>query len=124
MEIILITGAESPRHLSLLINSEGGGLLVALNIRLKHKRDTEENWTASNPILLNGELVIIDCSDGSIRLKIGDGTSNYASLTFLDADLRDLIAANKPSYTIQSITQDEYDSLTTKDDTTLYIIEV
>lgn len=61
------------------------------NARIKHKRDSETNWSTNNPILLNGECIIVDISDGSIRLKIGDGTNSYSSLPFVDDDLQSAI---------------------------------
>lgn len=63
-----------------------------LNTRIKHKRDLEANWSTNNPILLNGECIIVDMDDGLIRLKIGDGTNSYLSLPFIDDDLRSAIS--------------------------------
>ena len=112
---------------------------MILNTRIKHKRDSEENWTTTNPTLLNGEVVLIDTSDGSLKLKVGDGSTTYTSLshfdfipgaTSTDNDKVLSIVDGKPawvaqsSYKIESITQENYDALTTKDDNTLYIIEV
>lgn len=119
------------------------------NTRIKHKRDSEDNWSANNPILLNGECIIVDMNDGTTRIKIGDGTSSYSSLQFCDDNLRDSIGSINavPSsttddndkvlavvngvpawitqtYKILPITQDEYNALATKDTNTLYIIEV
>lgn len=62
------------------------------NARIKHKRDSETNWSTNNPILLNGECIIVDMSDGSTRLKIGDGTNSYSLLPFVDDDLRSAIS--------------------------------
>lgn len=64
-----------------------------LNARIIHKRDTAENWSANNPVLLNGEFVIVDTDDGKTRLKIGDGTNDYNSLSFVDDDLINMIGA-------------------------------
>lgn len=58
-----------------------------LNARIIHKRDTEANWSTNNPILLNGEFVVVDTNDGKTRLKIGDGNNDYNSLSFVDDDL-------------------------------------
>ena len=112
---------------------------MIFNTRIKHKRDSEENWTTINPTLLNGEVALIDTSDGSLKLKVGDGSTTYTSLshfdfipgaTSTDNDKVLSIVDGKPawvaqsSYNIESITQANYDALTTKDDNTLYIIEV
>lgn len=45
--------------------------------RIQWKRDTSSNWTANNPVLLNGEIIIVDTESGEIRFKIGDGTKTY-----------------------------------------------
>lgn len=58
-----------------------------INSRVKHKKDTQSNWQAKNPVLLNGEIVLVECTDG-IRMKIGDGATNYSSLPFADEILR------------------------------------
>ena len=50
----------------------------------KHRRDTSSNWTAKNPIILDGEIILVDTSVGDIRVKVGDGTKHYSELPFLD----------------------------------------
>lgn len=58
-----------------------------INTRIKLKRDTEARWeAASNKTILNGEVILVDCADGRLRAKIGDGTSTstYGQLEFLD----------------------------------------
>lgn len=56
---------------------------VEFNTRIKNKRDTNENWSNNNPILLNGEVIIVDMSNNEIRLKVGNGIDNYNSLPFI-----------------------------------------
>ena len=51
---------------------------------LKHRRDTSSNWTSKNPIILDGEIILVDTSAGDIRIKVGDGTKHYSELPFLD----------------------------------------
>ena len=58
--------------------------MVEYAARLKHKRDTSANWTAKDPVLLNGEIIFVDTSAGDIRVKVGDGTRKYSELPFLD----------------------------------------
>ena len=114
-------------------------MVLNLNVRVKHKRDLEDNWELENPTLLNGEVALVNTSDGSLKLKVGDGSTTYTSLSHFDfipgATSTDnnkvlSVADGKPawvaqsSYKIESITQENYDALTTKDDNTLYIIEV
>lgn len=58
------------------------------NTRIKNKRDTSANWTSKDPVLLDGELIIIDTASGETRFKIGDGTKKYSQLPFQDEILR------------------------------------
>src|SRR5699024_1442633 len=46
--------------------------------------DTVANWESNNPILLDGEIIIVDIGEGETRFKIGDGTSTYTQLPFQD----------------------------------------
>ncbi len=52
------------------------------NARVQNKRDTQENWEKNNPVLLDGEIIIVDLPDGTHKNKTGDGVSNYAALQF------------------------------------------
>ena len=63
---------------------------MAFNVRVKSKRDTHQNWTSNNPILLDGEIIIVDI-DGEVRQKIGNGVSTYSALPFVDASVRESI---------------------------------
>ena len=54
------------------------------NSRIKWKRDTSANWTANNPVLLDGEIIIVDTNAGETRFKVGNGTSAYTQLPFQD----------------------------------------
>lgn len=62
-----------------------------IKTRIKHKRDTSANWTKNNPVLLNGEIVIVDTANGETRTKTGDGTSKYSALPFDDEAIKNLI---------------------------------
>lgn len=62
-----------------------------INTRIKLKRDTSANWTTNNPVLLNGEQILVDTADGELRVKVGDGTKTYTQLPFTDEVLRSLI---------------------------------
>lgn len=61
------------------------------NTRVKWKRDTSANWTANNPILLDGEIIIIDTNAGETRFKIGNGISTYTQLPFQDEYIQNSI---------------------------------
>ena len=65
---------------------------MQLKTRIKHKRDTAARWAANNPVLLDGELIIVETTDGYTRLKIGDGTSTYGQLPFTDENINEQIA--------------------------------
>lgn len=58
------------------------------NTRIKNKRDTSADWTSKDPVLLDGELIIVDTANGEMRFKIGDGTKKYSQLPFQDEILR------------------------------------
>jgi hypothetical protein len=57
----------------------------------KFKRDTSANWTKNNPVILNGEIILVDTAEGELRAKIGDGTKTYTQLPFSDEVLKSLI---------------------------------
>lgn len=59
-----------------------------LTTRIQQKRDTSANWTTKDPVLLNGELIIVNTASGETRFKIGDGTKKYSQLPFQDEILR------------------------------------
>lgn len=61
------------------------------NTRVKNKRDSVSNWTDKNPILLDGEVVVVDSTDGESRFKIDDGTKHYSELPFQDEYLQNKI---------------------------------
>lgn len=54
------------------------------NARVQMKRDTSANWTSNNPVLLNGEIIIVDTDAGEVRFKVGNGTATYTQLPFTD----------------------------------------
>lgn len=55
--------------------------------RIRLKRDTSANWTANNPVLLDGEMIIVDTASGDIRTKTGDGKKTYTQLPFDDESI-------------------------------------
>lgn len=61
------------------------------NVRIRYKRDTSSNWTRNNPVLLNGEIILVDTAEGELRTKIGDGVKTYTQLPFNDEILKNLI---------------------------------
>lgn len=49
---------------------------------IKIRRDTAENWSSNNPVLAEGELAY---STTNKMLKVGDGSSSFNSLDWLEA---------------------------------------
>ena len=67
------------------------------NARVQNKRDTSANWTTNDPVLLNGEIIIVDTASGEVRYKVGDGVKKYSQLPFSDEAVKALISALVPS---------------------------
>ena len=57
---------------------------VTIKTRIKQRRDTSANWESKNPVLLNGEVIIVDTANSETRTKTGDGTKTYTQLPFDD----------------------------------------
>lgn len=71
------------------------------DVRIKLKRDTEENWLKNNPILYYGEMAVSEKSNGEIEFKVGDGVNRFSDLKVVggaaageydDSEIRNLIA--------------------------------
>lgn len=62
------------------------------NVRIQNKRDTAANWETNNPVLLNGELIIVDTNAGDTRFKIGNGSKAYTQLPFQDEGLYSVLS--------------------------------
>lgn len=63
-----------------------------LKTRIKQRRDTVANWTKNNPVLLKGEIAIVEDTDGAIRFKVGDGSKTFSELAYTDEKLKAEIA--------------------------------
>ena len=44
------------------------------------KRDSSENWAKSSYVPAENVIIIVDNTDGSISLKVGDGETNVNEL--------------------------------------------
>lgn len=62
-----------------------------LNVRICHKRATSAELTQSDPVLLDGEIIIVDTANGEVRTKTGDGVTAYSKLPFDDEAVRNLV---------------------------------
>lgn len=78
-----------------------------INTRHQLSRDTSANWTTSDPILLDGEVIIVDTAEGETRYKTGNGTKKYSQLPFDDEAVRALISAKATDTDVVHKTGDE-----------------
>ena len=86
------------------------------SLRLKNKFDTLTNWTTNDPVLLAGEIALVDVSTvidnevehvPSILMKVGNGTKHFSELDWVYAKASNVhdwaLAADKPTYTANDI---------------------
>ena len=52
--------------------------------QVKQRSDTAANWTAKNPIIGDGELIVVTTSAGEKRFKVGDGEKTFTQLPYTD----------------------------------------
>ena len=78
------------------------------NVRIRTKRDTSANWEKNNPILLNGEEILVDTNAGEVRKKVGNGTKTYTELPFIDEPLRTLIGNKVDKVTGKGLSTEDY----------------
>lgn len=76
-----------------------------INVRSRMPRDTSANWTSHNPVLLDGEVIIVDTDSGEVRYKVGDGAKTYTQLPFQDEVVKNLINAKQSKITANGILQ-------------------
>lgn len=70
---------------------------MSYNVRIQNKRDTASNWETNNPVLLSGELIVVDTDAGDARFKIGDGVKTYTQLPFQDESLYNVLSGKANS---------------------------
>lgn len=87
-----------------------------LQTRIQQKFDTYVAWTTANPILLKGELAIVEvpsntgtvASEPVLMFKVGDGATAFNNLPWVAGLAADVYAwaksANKPAYSASEIT--------------------
>ena len=73
------------------------------NVRIQNKRDTAARWENNNPVLLNGELIIVDTNAGDIRFKIGNGSKTYTQLPFQDEGLYSVLSGKQDKLVYDSV---------------------
>ena len=86
------------------------------NTRVQLKIDSFDNWKTNDPVLLKGEIGIVDVpvAQGSVSqvpailMKVGDGTKHFMELSWTSALAADVFpwakAATKPAYSADEIT--------------------
>ncbi len=50
--------------------------------RIQQRIDTTANWTTNDPVLLSGEFGIEELTDGTFRIKVGNGTNKWSGLAY------------------------------------------
>ena len=81
-----------------------------LNTRIQLKHGLAANWTKKNPVLLAGEMGI---ETDTLKMKVGDGTTNWTDLGYLGADANDILAIinkNRDSCTTVEVAEGQSDT--------------
>lgn len=83
--------------------------------RIQFPKKTDAEWRAQNPLLRNGEIILVAFEGVKVRAKIGDGINKYSTLPFADYYIKDYIdhldlSEFMPEY---SITEEETATETT-----------
>lgn len=85
---------------------------------VKNRTDTAANWTQKNPVLAEGEIIVVQTSAGETRLKIGDGVKTFTQLPYTDEQIYNNvvtsvngqtgdITTNSVEYTPQTLTDEQ-----------------
>lgn len=81
-----------------------------LNTRIQLKHGLAAKWTERNPVLLAGEVGI---ETDTLKMKVGDGTTNWKALGYIGADANDILAIineNRDSCTIVEVAEGKSDT--------------
>ena len=81
-----------------------------LNTRIQLKHGLAAKWTERNPVLLAGEVGI---ETDTLKMKVGDGKSNWSALGYLGADANDILAIinkNRDSCTTVEVAEGQSDA--------------
>lgn len=81
-----------------------------INTRIQLRNDLAATWNSKNPVLKKGEIGIeIDTR----KMKVGDGTTAWKALSYMGADVNDILAVindNRDTCTQIELTQDQTDT--------------
>lgn len=91
-----------------------------VNVTIVSRKDTISNWQTSNPVLSNGEVAVVeipatDSTPAICLIKIGDGTTPFNTLQYMQSPAADVYAWAKAS------TKPEYDYSEIKNLTTMIV---
>ena len=81
-----------------------------LNTRIQLKHGLAAKWAERNPVLLAGEIGI---ETDTLKMKVGDGTSNWSALGYLGADANDILTIineNRDSCTTVPVAEGQSDT--------------
>ena len=81
--------------------------------KIIQRNDTAANWTSVNPVLAAGEMGV---ETDTNKFKFGDGVTVWSDLAYASG------VQSSEIHSMVVMTQAEYDALTTKDATALYLI--
>ena len=62
---------------------------ILVNAIIQLRRDNDYNYDKIKDTFIpaNGEVVLVDTARNGLRAKVGDGTTTYANLTYVDEDI-------------------------------------
>ena len=84
--------------------------MAKLNTRIQLKHGLAASWADKNPVLLAGEIGI---ETDTLKMKVGNGTSNWSALGYLGADANDILAIineNRDSCTTVEVAEGQSDT--------------
>lgn len=55
--------------------------------QIKQRSDTATNWTTADPVIGDGEIIIVETSAGEKRFKVGDGEKTFTQLPYADENI-------------------------------------
>jgi hypothetical protein len=85
-----------------------------IEVDMVNRRDTEANWISINPIVANGELIIVDTDEG-IKIKIGDGDSHFNDLKYVDKPITDALSQKADKSELSSVNAAQLNGKTAND---------
>jgi hypothetical protein len=85
-----------------------------IEVDMVNRRDTEANWQSINPIIANGELIIVDTDEG-IKIKIGDDVSHFNDLEYVDKPITDVLSQKADKSELNSVNAAQLNGKTADD---------